>query len=118
MKKVISRQKRHIRIRRKLKGNAQRPRLSVYRSLKHIHAQVIDDIKAHTLVSASTLDREFKEKYGRTGNVQAANILGEILAKKALNKGVKKVVFDRGGFAYHGRVKALAESARKAGLEF
>ena len=102
----------HVRIREKLSGTAERPRLNVYRSLNHIYAQLIDDQKGETLASASTL----KLKTG--GNVAAAKDIGKAIAEKAKEKGIKKVVFDRGGFLYHGRVKALAEAAREAGLEF
>jgi large subunit ribosomal protein L18 len=104
----------HERIRRKLAGTTQRPRLSVHRSLNHIYAQVIDDQTGETLVSASTL--ALKAKTG--GNVAAAKEIGKAIADKAKEKGVKKVVFDRGGYLYHGRIKALADAAREAGLEF
>jgi large subunit ribosomal protein L18 len=110
------RKKRHARVRRKVFGTAERPRLNVFRSNKHIYAQVIDDVKAVTLVSASTLDKEFNLE--STGNVEAAKKVGELVAKRALEKGIKSVVFDRGGYLYHGRVKALADAAREAGLEF
>jgi len=102
----------HTRIREKLSGTTERPRLNVYRSLNHIYAQVIDDQKGETLVSASTI----KLKTG--GNVAAAKEIGKEIAEKAVAKGVKQVVFDRGGFLYHGRIKALADAAREAGLEF
>ena len=108
-KRNAIRQRIHARIRQKLSGSGERPRLNVYRSLNHIYAQVIDDQKGETLVSASTL--ELKVKTG--GNVAAAKEIG-----KAVAKGIKKVVFDRGGFLYHGRIKALADAAREAGLEF
>jgi large subunit ribosomal protein L18 len=110
------RKKRHARVRTKVFGTAERPRLNVYRSNKHIYAQVIDDVKAVTLVSASTLDKELNLE--STGNVEAAQKVGELVAKRALEKGIKTVVFDRGGYLYHGRVKALADAAREAGLEF
>ena len=106
------RQRIHTRIREKLSGTTERPRLNVYRSLNHIYAQVIDDQKGETLVSASTI----KQKTG--GNVAAAKEIGKEVAEKAVAKGIKKVVFDRGGFLYHGRIKALAEAAREAGLDF
>lgn len=106
------RQRIHSRIRRKLAGTTERPRLNVYRSLNHIYAQVIDDQKGETLVSASTI----KMKTG--GNVAAAKEIGKTIAELAVAKGIKKVVFDRGGFLYHGRIKALADAAREAGLEF
>ncbi|HUX28020.1 MAG TPA: 50S ribosomal protein L18 [Terracidiphilus sp.] len=108
------RQRIHARIRQKLAGTAERPRLNVYRSLNHIYAQVIDDQKGETLASASTL--ALKLKTG--GNVAAAKEIGKVIAERAVAKGVKRVVFDRGGFLYHGRVKALADAAREAGLEF
>jgi large subunit ribosomal protein L18 len=104
----------HSRIREKLSGTTERPRLNVYRSLNHIYAQVIDDQKGETLVSASTLAS--KAKSG--GNVAAAQAVGKAVAEAAVAKGVKRVVFDRGGYLYHGRVKALADAAREAGLEF
>jgi large subunit ribosomal protein L18 len=110
----VIRQRIHFRIRQKMEGTAQRPRLNVYRSLNHIYAQVIDDAKGETLISASTLSAKMKTG----GNVAAAKEIGKTIAEKAQEKGVKKVVFDRGGFLYHGRIKALAEAAREAGLEF
>jgi large subunit ribosomal protein L18 len=108
------RQRIHSRIRAKLAGTDVRPRLNVYRSLNHIYAQVIDDQKGQTLVAASTL--QIKSKTG--GNVAAAKEVGKAVAEQAVAKGIKRVVFDRGGYLYHGRVKALAEAAREAGLEF
>jgi len=110
------RKKRHMRIRRDLKGTAQRPRLNVYRSNKHIYAQLIDDVKGETLTSASTKDKELSIE--STGTIEAAEKVGELIAKRATDKGYKSIVFDRGGYLYHGRIKALAESARSAGLEF
>jgi len=110
-----SRQKRHLRVRNHISGTAERPRLNVFRSLSNIYAQVIDDINGVTIVAASSQDKEFKN-YG--GNVEAAKAIGESIAKRALEKGVKEVVFDRGGYIYHGRVAALAEAAREAGLKF
>ena len=105
----------HRRIRRKLSGTAERPRLAVFRSVAHIYAQVIDDVKGTTLVSASSVD-----KGGKTngGNVAAAKAIGKLVAERAKEKGIKAVVFDRGGYQYHGRIKALADAAREAGLEF
>ena len=105
----------HRRIRRKLRGTAERPRLAVFRSVAHIYAQVIDDNAGSTLVSASTVD-----KGGKTngGNVAAAKAIGKLVAERAKEKGIQKVVFDRGGYQYHGRIKALADAARAAGLEF
>ena len=111
-KRNAIRQRSHDRIRRKLSGTSERPRLNVYRSLNHIYAQVIDDQTGQTLVSASTI----KMKTG--GNVAAAKEIGKSVAEKAVEKGIKKVVFDRGGYLYHGRIKALADAAREAGLEF
>jgi len=111
-KRNAIRQRIHARIRRKLSGTTERPRLNVYRSLNHIYAQVIDDQTGATIVSASTI----KSKTG--GNIAAAKEIGAEIAKKAVEKGVKKVVFDRGGYLYHGRIKALADAAREAGLEF
>jgi len=108
------RQRVHTRIRRRMQGTAERPRLNVYRSLNHIYAQIIDDADGRTLVSASTLAG--KEKTG--GNVAAAKEVGKQVAAKALEKGIKRVVYDRGGYLYHGRIRALAEAAREAGLEF
>ncbi len=110
------RQKRHQRIRKNLFGTEQRPRLNVFRSNKHIYAQLIDDVNNVTLVSASTVDNEVKLE--ATGNVEAAKQVGELIAKRALDKDLKNVVFDRGGYLYHGRVKSLADAAREAGLEF
>lgn len=111
-------QKRHQSIRVKLSGTTEAPRLAVYRSTKHIYAQVIDDVKGVTIVSASSVDKDLKEKLSHGGNIDAAKAVGEAIAKKALKKGVKDVVFDRGGFLYHGRIAALAEAAREAGLNF
>jgi large subunit ribosomal protein L18 len=113
-KRNAIRQRIHDRIRRKLSGTEERPRLNVYRSLNHIYAQVIDDQKGETLVSASTLS--LKAKTG--GNVAAAKEIGKAVAELAVKQGIKKVVFDRGGYLYHGRIKALADAAREAGLEF
>ena len=107
--------KRHRRVRKNISGTAERPRLNVFRSLNHIYAQIIDDTKGITLVSASTMDKEFKE-YG--GNCEAAKAVGKMVAQKALEKGIKAVVFDRGGYVYHGRVASLAEGAREGGLDF
>jgi large subunit ribosomal protein L18 len=108
------RQRIHARIREKLAGTSERPRLNVYRSLNHIYAQVVDDQKGETLVSASSLALKLKSG----GNVAAAKEIGKAVAEKAVAKGIKQVVFDRGGYLYHGRVKALADAAREAGLEF
>jgi large subunit ribosomal protein L18 len=108
------RQRIHSRIRRKLAGTTERPRLNVYRSLNHIYAQVVDDQTGTTLAAASTLSLKLKTG----GNVAAAKEIGKAIAERAVEKGIKKVVFDRGGFLYHGRIKALADAAREAGLEF
>lgn len=110
--------KKHRRIRNKIKGTAARPRLAVFRSNNHIYAQIIDDEKAHTLVAASTMEKDVNAKLDKTANVDAAKVVGEEVAKKALAKGIEEVVFDRGGVIYHGRVKALADAAREAGLKF
>jgi len=110
-----ARQKRHLRVRNHISGTAERPRLNVFRSLSNIYAQVIDDVNGVTLVSASTKDKDFNN-YG--GNIEAAKAVGEAVAKRALEKGIIEVVFDRGGYVYHGRVAALAEAAREAGLKF
>ncbi|MCY6371543.1 50S ribosomal protein L18 [Clostridium ganghwense] len=111
-----ARVKRHLRVRNKISGTAERPRLSVYRSEKNIYAQIIDDIAGTTLVSASTLDKDFTEKVG--SNKESAKVVGQLIAKKAVEKGIEEVIFDRGGYVYHGRVKELAEGAREAGLRF
>lgn len=110
--------RRHLRIRKTVFGTAERPRLSVYRSNKHIYAQVVDDINQVTLASASTLSPELKELRTQGGTVEAAKKVGQLIAQHAANKGVKTVVFDRGGYPYHGRIEALAQAAREAGLEF
>ena len=107
----------HVRIRKKLQGTAERPRLNVYRSLNHIYVQVIDDLNGKTLVSASTAEGK-KDDRRTGGNVASAKVVGKTIAERAKAKGVTKVVFDRGGYMYHGRVKALAEGAREGGLEF
>ena len=112
------RKKRHDRTRRHILGTAERPRLNVYRSLNHIYAQVIDDEVGRTLAAASTLDAEVKAQLEGKNKKEAANLVGEIVARRALDKGVKEVVFDRGGNLYHGRIKALADGARAAGLKF
>ena len=109
---------RHRRVRQKVTGTISRPRLCVFRSLNHIHAQLIDDSRSQTLVSMGTLDSQVKSKADGMEKSKKAGIVGTLLAEKALNKGIKQVVFDRSGYKYHGRVKALAEAARKAGLEF
>ena len=111
----MERRRRHIRVRRKVSGTAERPRLCVFRSNSNIYAQVIDDVAGNTLVSASTLDKEVKTKHS---NKEAAKEVGTLVAKRALEKNIKTVVYDRGGYVYHGVVKELAEAAREAGLEF
>ena len=104
----------HKRIRRKLRGSTERPRLAIYRSLNHIYAQVIDDLEGQTIVSASTTERDLRGSTG--GNVEAARRVGKTIAERALSKGISSVVFDRGGYLYHGRIKALTDAAREAGL--
>jgi large subunit ribosomal protein L18 len=111
-------QSRHKRIRRRMEGTSERPRLSVYRSNLHMVAQVIDDVAQHTLVTASTLEAEIKAELASTANCSASAKVGELVAKRAIAKGITQVVFDRGGNLYHGRVKALADAAREAGLDF
>lgn|SRR5690554_4379971 len=113
-----ARDRRHLRLRKKIKGTAERPRLSVYRSLHHIHAQIIDDTVGHTLVAASTVEPELKGKLANGGNKDAAKEVGLLIAKRAKEKGITSVVYDRGGYIYHGRIAALAEGAREGGLEF
>ena len=119
-KKVRSevRKNKHRRIRSRLSGTPEKPRLSVFRSNKHMYAQVIDDEAGTTIVSASTLQSEVKDGLEKTNDITAASRLGEVIAKKALDNGIKTVVFDRGGYIYQGKVKALADAAREAGLEF
>jgi len=116
--KRLARQRRHERVRKQVYGTQQRPRLNVFRSLKHIHAQVIDDTQGRTLVAASTLDAEVRGQLGEKDKAAQAAVVGEVLARRALAAGITQVVFDRGGYRYHGRVKNLAEAARKAGLSF
>jgi len=113
-----ARLRRHRRVRKKVEGGETRPRLSVFRSARHIYAQVIDDSQGHTLVSASTLDKELKSQLEGLKKSEQARLVGEILARRANSRGVTKVVFDRGGYRYHGRVRSLAEGTREAGLEF
>jgi large subunit ribosomal protein L18 len=112
------RREKHRKIRNRFTGTPERPRLAVFRSNNHMYAQIIDDVAANTLVSASTLDKDVKAELEKTNDVAAAAYLGTVIAKKALEKGIKAVVFDRGGFIYHGKVKALVDAAREAGLEF
>jgi large subunit ribosomal protein L18 len=110
--------KKHMKIRNRFSGTAERPRLAVFRSNNHMYAQIIDDTVGNTLVAASTLEKDVKAELEKTNNVDAAAYLGTVIAKRALEKGITTVVFDRGGFIYHGKVAALAEAAREAGLEF
>ncbi len=114
----INRKKRHRRVRTKVFGSPERPRLNVFRSSKHIYAQVIDDQSGETLVAASSLDPQLRSELDRGGNREAARKVGTLLASRAVEKGIKNVVFDRGGYLYHGRVKELADGAREAGLNF
>ena len=116
--RAAARIKRHRRIRNKISGTAQQPRLAVFRSNQHMYAQLIDDTAHNTIVAASTMESEIASKLSSTSNVEAAQAVGEALAKKALEKGITEAVFDRGGYIYHGKVKALAEAAREAGLQF
>ena len=110
--------KKHMRIRNRFSGTPERPRLAVFRSNNHMYAQIIDDTVGNTLVSASTLEKEIKAELEKTNNVDAAAYLGTVIAKRALEKGISEVVFDRGGFIYQGKIAALAEAAREAGLQF
>ena len=110
--------KKHMKIRNRFSGTAERPRLAVFRSNNHMYAQIIDDTVGNTLVAASTVEKEVKEQLEKTNNVDAAAYLGTVIAKRALEKGITTVVFDRGGYIYHGKVAALAEAAREAGLKF
>ncbi len=116
--KNANRQKRHLRSRKKIIGTCERPRLNVYRSLTNIYAQIIDDETGKTLVAASTLDKEIAKEVEYGGNIEAAQSVGKLVAMRAKDKGIEKVVFDRGGYIYHGRIAALAQAAREAGLEF
>ena len=110
--------KKHMKIRNRFSGTAERPRLAVFRSNNHMYAQIIDDTVGNTLVAASTLEKGVKSELEKTNNVEAAAYLGKVIAKRALDKGIKTVVFDRGGFLYTGKIAALADAAREAGLEF
>lgn len=116
--RAVVRENKHRRLRNRFAGTAERPRLAVFRSNNHMYAQIIDDTVGNTLVSASTLQKEVKAELDKTNDVAAAAYLGTVIAKKALEKGITAVVFDRGGFIYQGKVKALADAAREAGLEF
>ena len=116
--RTVVRENKHRKLRNRFSGTAERPRLAVFRSNNHMFAQIIDDTVGKTLVSASTLDKDVKAELEKTNNVEAATVVGTVVAKKALEKGITTVVYDRGGFVYEGKVKALAEAAREAGLEF
>ena len=116
--RALVREKKHRRMRNHLSGTAERPRLAVFRSNNHMYAQIIDDTVGNTLVAASTLDKDVKAELEKTNNVDAAAYLGTVIAKKALDKGIETVIFDRGGFIYAGKVQALADAAREAGLKF
>ena len=116
--RTVVRENKHRRLRNRFSGTAERPRLAVFRSNNHMYAQIIDDTVGKTLVSASTLDKEVKAECEKTNNVEAATVVGKVVAKRALEKGITTVVYDRGGFVYEGKVKALADAAREAGLEF
>ena len=116
--RTVVRENKHRKLRNRFSGTAERPRLAVFRSNNHMYAQIIDDTVGKTLVSASTLDKDVKSELEKTINVEAATVVGTVVAKKALEKGITTVVYDRGGFVYEGKVKALAEAAREAGLEF
>ena len=117
--KVKARIRRHLRVRKKVFGTPERPRLSVFRSTRHIYAQLIDDVAGRTIVSANTCEKQLRQQLpqGRGSNVEAAKLVGRLIAERALAKGYSSAVFDRGGYKYHGRVKAVAESAREAGLK-
>ena len=116
--RTVVRENKHRKLRNRFSGTAERPRLAVFRSNNHMYAQIIDDTVGKTLVSASTLDKDVKAELEKTNNVESATVVGTVVAKKALEKGITTVVYDRGGFVYEGKVKALAEAAREAGLEF
>lgn len=118
LKEQVRRERRHRRVRAKISGIAARPRLNVFRSTRHIFAQIIDDSKGHTLVAASTLDAEVRAHAAQWNKKEEAKAVGKLLAQRAMAKGLKQVIFDRGGYQYHGRVKALAEGSREGGLEF
>jgi len=118
-RRLSPRKRRHLRVRARVFGTPERPRLNVFRSNKHIYAQIIDDMRGHTLVAASTLEQEVRERFPNPHpKVEEARVVGQVIGERALAKGITKVVFDRGGYKYHGRVKALADGARAAGLQF
>lgn len=116
--KEEARKARHFRVRKKVVGTSDKPRLNIFRSVNHIYAQIIDDFTGITVIAASSLDKEMRGKLKSGGNIEAAKKVGAVIAKKALEKGISQVVFDRGGYLYHGRVKALADAAREGGLKF
>jgi large subunit ribosomal protein L18 len=116
-KRELARKARHLRVRKKVSGTPERPRLNVSRTVKHIYVQIIDDFSGTTLTAASSIDKELKGKIDKGGDIEAAKSVGLLIAKRAIEKGIKRVVFDRGGNLYHGRVKALAEAVREGGLE-
>lgn len=116
--KAANRLKKHSRIRNRFQGTPERPRLAVFRSNNHMYAQIIDDLAGTTLVAASTVEKEVRAELGKTNDVEAASYVGKVIAKRALEKGITTVVFDRGGYLYHGKVQALADAAREAGLTF
>ncbi len=116
--KKAMRLRRHLRVRKKVSGTPERPRLAVFRSEKHIYAQIIDDINAVTMVSASSVEKDIKSQIAKTWNKEGAKKIGEVIAKRALEAGISEVIFDRGGFKFHGRIKELADGARAAGLKF
>ena len=116
--RAAARIKRHYRIRNKVNGTAQQPRLAVFRSNKHIYAQIIDDVAQNTICAASTMEADIASKVAHTSTVEAAKVVGEAIAKKAMDKGIKEVVFDRGGFVYHGKIQQQPDEAREAGLQF
>ncbi|NLN76448.1 MAG: 50S ribosomal protein L18 [Armatimonadetes bacterium] len=118
LRKEALRKRRHARLRNRAVGTAEKPRLNVFRSLLHIYAQVIDDATGETIVSASSLDKEIKAQVKNGGDIPSAKLVGELVGKRAAEKGIERVVFDRGGYQYHGRVAALADGAREAGLKF
>ena len=116
--KDTTRRRIHVRIRARVSGRTEAPRLNVFRSLDHIYAQIVDDSSGHTLIAASSRDKEVRKTLKSGGNIAAAKVVGQVLAQRAIAAGISGVVFDRGGYAYHGRVKALADAARAAGLKF
>lgn len=118
LNRLTGRDRRHFRIRKKVHGTAERPRLAVFKSNSYVYAQIINDKTGETIVSASSLEKEFREKFGGKLNIEVASFIGKTIGERAKAKGINAVVFDRGGFIYHGRIKSLADAAREAGLEF